>query len=253
MHRCFISPESWNEPEVKPAPCELHHLLHVMRARNGDRVGVFDGCGGDGSAEVVVRGEDDVVLKILARQEAGLEMARIVLIQAVPKGRRMDLVVEKATELGACSIWPVITERVVMRLNERKRLERAERWRRVALSAVRQSGGARVPDILPVADYAEALARAASFDLLLIAALDPRAANLRSVLDAGRGAVPRGRGPGIALLVGPEGDFTPGEVTAAVRAGARVVDFGGRVLRSETAALYGLSVLAYEFGAGRSP
>lgn len=246
MHRCFVSPESWSGSDVKLTPDGNHHLLHVLRARNGDSVRVFDGCGKEAVARVVL-GADEAMLRIVSDVETVSRGTRLVLIQAVPKGKRMDLIVEKATELGAAAVWPVLTERVIVRLTERKRLERAERWQRIALSAARQCGTAHVPDILPVSDYPDVLGRCSAFDLVLLAAVADGARDLRRVVGEERKACRKEGEPNVALFIGPEGDFTDAEVAAAADAGAVVVNLGARVLRTETAALYGLSVLAYEF------
>lgn len=245
MHRCFVSPETWDVSDLRPAPDENHHLLRVLRLGDGDRVGVFDGCGREAVAEIAVQSGSEVVLKVVSEVSTAPAEARIVLVQAVPKGRRMDLVIEKATELGVSSVWPIVTERVVVRLDESKRRDRVERWRRIARNAARQCGLARIPDVLPVCGYGDAVTRCSSFDIVLLGSLSPDASPIRSVIEKAKTRISdEGR---VALLIGPEGDLTSDEIRLAEERGAVQVNLGTRVLRTETAALYGLSVLAYEF------
>jgi len=166
----------------------------------------------------------------------------MTLIQALPKGRTMELVVEKATELGVSSICPVISARVVPRIKERSRNERRRRWQKIALNAARQCGSSWVPEVARISGYGELVADLEGFDLVLVGSLGDDALPLRSVMRRERQSRPQN----VALLIGPEGDLTSTETDAAVAAGAISVRFGAQTMRTETAALYGLSVLAYE-------
>jgi len=167
----------------------------------------------------------------------------IALIQAIPKGARMDLVIEKATELGVARIIPVITDRSVVRLDAKQARKRAGRWDRIALSASKQCGTPWLPEIDPVQSYSRAIERLGEFDAVLLGSLVEGTQPLRTVIDSLREQAPAS----IAVIIGPEGDLTPGETDAAVEAGARPVSFGDLTLRVETAALYAASVLAHEF------
>jgi 16S rRNA (uracil1498-N3)-methyltransferase len=235
---------------------EEHHLLDVLRAKIGDTVAVFDGEGRGAKAVVTevggrrseIRNQRSeiegrrVVLKVLNVGGEAAPGLAITLIQALPKGRKMDLIVEKAVELGVTQIIPVISERTIVRLDGAARKERGERWQRLALSASRQCGTSWVPDVRSVCDYSEAIGKCSGFDLLLVGSLGCDARPLHDVLNAA------GRKTMIGLIIGPEGDLTPAEIKKAVDVGAAPVSFGQLVLRVETAALYGLSVLAYELG-----
>jgi 16S rRNA (uracil1498-N3)-methyltransferase len=167
-----------------------------------------------------------------------MPVPRVTLIQALAKPARMDWLVEKATELGVGEILPVTTERVVVEGGQHK----VERWERIAASAARQCGTPHVPRILPVCSLSLALERIAGFDLTVLGCLAPGVRRFREAMEMRRGSEVRN----VALLIGPEGDFTPGETSAMLEKGAVPVSFGPLVLRVETAAVFGLSVLLYE-------
>ena len=262
MHRCFVKPEDWNESEIRLSRAEEHHLLHVLRAGTGDVVSVFDGRGREARARIVAcetssgtvtsstgsgrksERSHRAVLRMLApARVVPPPSCRITLIQALPKGRGMDLIVEKAAELGVSVIVPVISERVVARPSGRQRRERETRWRRIALSAAGQCGSSWIPDVAAIAGCMDVLGGCGPFDLFLVGSLGDDARPFHSVVDKAVRRKPRR----IALLIGPEGDLTPEEIREAINAGAVPVGFGPLILRVETAALYGLSVLAYSF------
>jgi len=249
MHRCYVNPAEWNESEMFLAADEEHHLLDVLRGKLGDTVAVFDGKGkearaviSEGRSRKTDQKQHKIILKVLSDGKAGKPWLSLTLIQALPKGKRMDLIVEKAVELGVTEIIPVISARTIIRLDAAARKERSERWQRLALSASRQCGTSWVPDVRLVCDYSAALQNRSDFDLLLVGSLGSDARPLHDVLNEA------GRKTKAGLIIGPEGDLTQAENKEAVDAGATPVSFGKLVLRVETAALYGLSVLAYELG-----
>ena len=256
MHRCHVDPSSWTNDGIRLSAEEAHYLLDVLRIRQGEQVIVFDGRGREAVAQVAPAGAPapgagrrsaplrSIALAVLAERPPRKPAVALTLLQAVPKGARMDWIVEKATELGASVIVPVISERVVLRLAERQRREKAERWQRIALNAARQCQVGVVPVVREVMDLPAALDLGRKADLFLVGSLQPDARPLREVLRKKRASPPSS----ISLLIGPEGDLAPEETREAAAAGAIAVSFGSLVLRVETAALYGLSVLAYELG-----
>ena len=247
MHRCFADPADWGESgAVRLSSSEEHHLLSVLRAKPGDTAAVFDGQGRE--ALVLIERVRPLILKIMKETKAVRPKVSLMLVQALPKGQRMDLIVEKCVELGVSSIIPVITERVITRLNEEQRRERAGRWSRVALSAAKQCGLCWVPDIRPILDFDGVIGELKTFDLLLVGVLS-KARNLHSVIEENR----KKSLCKVGFIIGPEGDLTEKEIGKAIDAGAIPVSFGSLVLRVETAALYGASVLAYEFFSGLGP
>ncbi|MBM4142062.1 MAG: 16S rRNA (uracil(1498)-N(3))-methyltransferase [Lentisphaerae bacterium] len=243
MHRFYVCPPDWTPSEALLSGDETRHLARVLRLGPGAEVEVFDGRGRQarGTLLSVAGGRARIgTLRDVREAEAG---PRLSLLVGLPKGGRMDDIVEKATELGASDVWPVLTERVVARPPAGRRAERRARWQRIALSAAKQCGAPRVPQIHPLLPLAEALdAAAADFDLFLAGVIGPGVAPLRDAVRAAGRARPRR----VGVLVGPEGDLTPEEIRAARAAGARAVSFGARVLRVDTAVLFALSVLVSE-------
>ncbi len=243
MHRCFIESKRWNKEQIVPSQSEAHHLLHVMRADEGDRVEVFNGDGLE--AEAVVRYDvgNQLVLDVQISKKEALRPFDLTLIQAIPKGSRSDLIIEKATEMGISRIIPVISERTIVRLKDKQAEKRVERWTRVAKSAAKQCGTKWLPQIDDICSYDTALAKLSDFDAVLLGSLVDGVKPLRTIIQELQMRAPKS----IAIIIGPEGDLTSSEIDESLNAGAIPVSFGSLVLRAETAALYALSVLSYEF------
>lgn len=197
-----------------------HHVHKVLRGRPGDRVEVVDVAGRLFVAELL-GGSEATILK--EQPTAGGDEGEVVLYQAVPKGRHMDLVVEKATELGVSRVVPLSTERGVVRLSEGD--GKARRWRRVAEAAARQSLRLRIPEVAEVVSFSEAVREAGETGVLL-----HNGAELPPLEDV----VP---GPVVGLFVGPEGGFGDGEIAVAREAGLSLASLGPYRLRSETAGM----------------
>ncbi len=243
MHRCFIEPERWDEQRIKPSSDEAHHLRHVLRVVNGDVVTVFNGAGLEAHANVRCESGCPLVLDVQDAMHAAERPFDLVLVQAIPKGSRMDLIVEKATELGVARIVPVLTERVIVRLDAAQAIKRRERWARVAKSASKQCGTPWLPQIDAVQSFSDMLMQASEYDVVLLGSLAEGVQPLRVAVAAVRAQSPRS----VAVIIGPEGDLTPTEIKSALEVGAIPISFGELTLRAETAALYALSVLSYEF------
>lgn len=241
--RCYAEPESWTGEEITLSAAESHHLKHVMRIRRGGEVLVMDGAGREALA--VVSGEDGqmLLLKTLSVRSHARPSCSIHLLNAILKGPKMDWLVQKATELGVASFTPVQAERCVVRLNERQAADRRERWRQIALGGMKQCGAPFLPVIETVTDFTRALERGGACDVLLICSLAEGALSLRGVLGdcRTRGAL------SIGVLVGPEGDFTAEEISTTTASGAVPVTLGPNVLRAETAAIFALSAIQFEW------
>ena len=243
MHRCLVNPGDWESDLISLSRAESHHLVHVLRVRDGDNVGVFDGHGREALACVELA-DDAACLRILGERHSMQPVVDVTLLQALPKGGRMDVIVEKGTELGIRTFVPVVTERVVVRLDRDQSQKRVERWRRLAVSAARQCGLSTVPEVKPVMALADAVACCADADLFLVGSLREDARPLREVLRGARCSSPRR----VAMLIGPEGDLSTTELGLAAGHGALPVSFGPLTLRVDTAALFAAGVLAYELG-----
>lgn len=244
--RCFVEPSEWRQPLVHLGADESHHVTDVLRAGVGDRVVVCDGAGGEALAEIVSVGREGLEARVLDRSRQPEAAVLVTLIQAVPKAQKMDWIIQKATEIGVWSIVPVQTDRGVVKLEEDRAEQRAARWQRIAVEAAKQCRTAWIPKVHPLRPFGRVLADGTGVEVLLLGSLEADAVPLATCL----ADLKRQRPRSVGLLIGPEGDFSPRELQAARAAGARPVSYGGRVLRVETAALYGLCALAYEFGQG---
>ena len=242
--RCYVEPARWSSGEIDLAGEEAHHLRTVLRGKVGQVVGLFDGCGHTAEAEVVALDRHTARVRVVQAAEEARSGLELVLLQGVPREQKMDLVVQKATELGVSRILPVRADHAVMQVRDDNGESKRERWQRIALNAAKQCGAAWLPEIGPARALEDWLAHLGGAVTLLHCSLEADASPLRETLHGLRASPPRALG----VLVGPEGDFSARERALARNAGARPVSFGTRVLRSETAALFALSVLVYEFG-----
>lgn len=224
---------------------DAHHCLHVMRHGPGDRIAVFDGKGNEIMAEITGASKDRVIFKALSRQHTPKPGYSLTLVQAMPKGRPMELIIQKATEIGVSRIVPLMSERVVVHLDDERVESRLEKWRAMVVEAAKQCGQNWLPEIAPVKSAKEFFEAAPTAEIAAIGSLQGGTVSFRKLFaefEAGHGRRPSSA----AMVVGPEGDFTPAELNSARRAGYRPVTLGPIVLRSDTAAIFSLSVLAYE-------
>lgn len=243
--RAFCAPAAAEPTELTLSPDESHHLVAVNRARAGDTVVAFDGRGSEWICELASDRKNAAVLKVRFKQKLKPLPYEITLGQALPKGHFMDAIVRKATEIGAARVVPLESERTQVHLDGDRSDRKIEKWQTAAMEAAKQCGNAYVPEILPVQNAAAFMESARGYDLKLIASLQPGAKSLKRVLAEFRTA--QGRAPRKVLwLVGPEGDFTPAEMSLSQTAGFEPVTLGPLVLRCETAAAYALSIISYE-------
>ncbi len=222
---------------------EAHHCAVTLRHQPGDKVTLLNGHGGEATATITSVDRSEVELKILSRAESPKLQARIDLGQAIPKGRNMDLIVQKATELGATSIIPVISERTVVRVDPADFEGKTQKWQQVTVEAAKQCGRTWLPNVSEPVSLQALLETGHSYDLMLIASLQPDTKSFASLLGnhrAEHGTLPQS----VLVLIGPEGDYTPAEMGLARSFGCHPVSLGPIVLRAETAAIYSLSVLA---------
>ena len=240
MHRFYLPPTEWNAPAPVLSEGESHHVLNVLRLGPGDHVTVFDGEGGEARADIVAVDGAKIHLRIGPKSSSQPLACAITLAQAIPKGKHMDLIVQKATELGAAWVAPLFSDRTIVQLDTKDAEKKRDRWREVAIEACKQCGQNRVPEISVPRSPKAFFEKQEPSELMLIASLQPDARRIKSVLAEYQ--APRS----VCVLVGPEGDFTPAELALAKSKGCRPITLGPIILRAETAALYCLSVLAHE-------
>lgn len=247
IHRFYIPPSQWNPDHLALDEAESHHCVDVLRLRKGDRVVVFNGCGTEVTAEISLLSKREVGLTPLHTQATPPPPARITLAQAIPKGKNMELIVQKAVELGVAELAPLISERTVVRLSAAECEDKREKWQRVAIEACKQSGQNHLPVVHAPVTLQKFFAAPRPEEMLIIAAIEPSARRLQDLLADWRALRPGRENPASALiLIGPEGDFTPAEVGLAKSAGCQPMSLGPIILRTETAAIYSLSVLGHE-------
>ncbi len=215
------------------------HAAKSLRCRVGEELELCDGRGAECLCAVAAVEGDTLTLRVVERRPSRGELpCRVSLYQALPKGDKLELIVQKAVELGAAEIVPVLTQRCVSRPDSRAVEKKRERLQKIALEAAKQSGRGVVPQVAPLLDFPAALAEMARAACPLFF-YEGGGEPLGKALSARPGS--------IALMVGPEGGFDPAEAQAARNAGLRVCTLGPRILRCETAPLYALSAIGYVY------
>ncbi|MBM4311591.1 MAG: 16S rRNA (uracil(1498)-N(3))-methyltransferase [Deltaproteobacteria bacterium] len=221
---------------------EARHIEKVLRLGSGDGLELFDASGCVYLAAIESLGRGKVVARICSRGPGVAETgAQIVLCQAVVKSQKMDLIIEKCTELGATAFQPFFAQRSVPRWDADRAARRVQHWQAVARAALKQSGARRLPCVAPVVGFSAMLAQPFADCCRVMLWEGERAAGLREVLAGASGR-------GIAFLVGPEGGFTDDEVDQARQRGFQVAGLGERILRAETAAITVTALAACAFG-----
>lgn len=247
--RAYCQPTETAPAEIRLTPEESHHLVAVNRCGRGDPVTAFDGRGREWLTECTDASKGATVLRVKSSRQAPPLPHEITLGQALPKGSTMDDIIRQATEVGAARIVPLLSERTQVHLDGDRQDRKLEKWRVTAIEAAKQCGNPWLPEITAIQNFAAFIASAKDHELKLVASLHAGTTSLKAALrhhHARHGAAPRK----VLWLVGPEGDFSPREMTAAITAGFQPITLGPLVLRSDTAAIYALSILSYELGSG---
>lgn len=248
MHRFYLPPDQCRTAVLHLTGREAHHALHVLRVREGEKVTVLDGDGHELFCQVGTASRDTVQLEVVEKKSHSALPCRITLLQAIPKGKLFESIVQKATELGAFRIVPILSERVVSKLDGQEAAHKTDKWRQVAIEAIKQCGSAWLPQVELPLTPAGFLSRGEKFDLPLVAALEDERRHPRDYF-ADFQAQHNRRPASVCIWIGPEGDFTQEEMKSIKTAGALPITLGNLVLRSETAAIYCLSVLNCELHA----
>lgn len=244
MQRFFAEPGQIDEAghQIHIYGADVNHIRNVLRMKTGDELWISDREKAVYCCTIEALTAEEVLLHILYSQEPEYELPnQITLFQALPKSDKMEWIIQKAVELGAGEIVPVVTKRCVMKLDEKKAEKKVQRWQQISESAAKQSKRIRVPQVHSVMTWKEALRYAGEMDLLLIPyELAKGISETREILRAIR------PGESIAVFIGPEGGFEESEIAQAMEAGAKPITLGKRILRTETAGMTALSILMFQ-------
>ena len=241
MQQFFAEPSMIREGHVFLEGPDVNHMKNVLRMKQGEDVRISDSTGKTYLCSIQAYEEKRAVLDILKELDADTELlSRIWLFQGLPKGDKMELIVQKAVELGVYSVVPFSAKRSIVRLDEMKAEKKRNRWQAVAKGAAEQSGRSIIPEVQPLRDLAGALQMAAGLDVVLIPYEQEE--GMKGMARAVSGIRP---GQSVGVFIGPEGGFEEEEVRQAVESGAVPVSLGKRILRTETAGLAVLSILMY--------
>ena len=241
MQQFFTKPSQIRDGRIVLGEPDVNHIKNVLRMKPGAEVRISDGTGNAYLCCIRSYGEREAVLDILKELSADTELpSKIWLFQGLPKGDKMDLIVQKAVELGVYGIVLFAAKRSVVKLDERKAKKKQERWQAIAKSAAEQSGRSRIPEVEQVVSFSGALRTAGGLDVLLIPyELEEGMGKTAQIIED---ITP---GQSIGVFIGPEGGFEEAEVGQAKAVGAKPVTLGKRILRTETAGLTTLSILMY--------
>lgn len=234
--RFFVEPAHINDSLVRITGPDVIHITKVLRLGRGSTVVVLDGRGKSYEAEIQSPGRDEVVCRIKKELlTAPACPVHVTLVQGIPKGDKMDIIIQKGTELGVSRVIPLICHRTVVKIDADRMRRKGERWQRIAVEAAKQCRRPDVPEVSDAADLGHILAGLPKKCVALIPWEEECQVSLKDVLYKNTA------GEEIYVFIGPEGGFTPGEVEQARAFGVRSVTLGPRILRTETA---GIAVLA---------
>lgn len=239
MYHFFIQAYQVRDDKIKIEGSDVNHMRNVLRMKEGEQVAVTDEDSVEYQCRIAQLDEDAVWLDVVEKSIVDHELpAQIYLFQGLPKGDKMELIIQKAVELGVHSIVPVETKRCVVKLDEKKKASKVKRWNTIAESAAKQSKRTRIPEVLPVMAFKDALAMAKEMEVVCIPY--EQAKGMQSLQEF-LGKLK----PGIraAFFIGPEGGFEEEEIQQACAQGIHPISLGKRVLRTETASLALLSMM----------
>ncbi len=242
MHHFFVNPEAVKSEIITITGTDVNHIKNVLRMKSGEQILLSDGQGQDFCCEIESLTEQEIIARIKDKTFERTELSgKFYLFQGLPKGDKMEFIIQKAVELGVTEVIPVHTRRTIVKLDAKKEEKRLERWKAISESAAKQSRRGIIPQITHVMNFSEALKYAESLDINIIPyenfkdmtetkrVLDKIAPNIRA-----------------GIFIGPEGGFEESEIELAMQQGVNPISLGRRILRTETAGMAILSVLMFQ-------
>ncbi len=247
MYHFYTDKSNISDTQITLKGEDVNHIKNVLRMKPGEEIIICDKEGTDHYCRIAALEKDSVIADILESGDTKAELqTRIYLFQGLPKKDKMEMIIQKAVELGVYEIIPVMTRRVIVKLDdEKKEAKKLERWQAIAESAAKQSGRGIIPSIHKVMSFKEAISYSNEMEVNLIPYENA---------DSSDGGMNRSRElikslhgkKSIGVFIGPEGGFEEAEVNAAIEAGYNCISLGKRILRTETAGLTALSVIMFE-------
>lgn len=243
MHKFFVSKENISGNTAVITGDDVKHIYKVLRLESGDKVNINNCEGKEYLGEILSVDKKEVRVKLIKGLEVSNESnLKITLFQGLPKSSKMDLIVQKGTELGISNITPIITERVVVK-SEMGEFTKTERWQRIALEACKQSKRSFIPEVNTPIEFEELLNRADEFDLIVVPYENEEGYGIKKLMQDISSPINN-----VAIVIGPEGGFEEIEINALSNKGAKIVTLGSRILRTETAGFVCAALLQYELG-----
>jgi 16S rRNA (uracil1498-N3)-methyltransferase len=245
MRRFYVNQEQIKEDTITITGPDVNHIKNVLRMKQGEEIVICNGQGKDCYCIIIKVSDTEILAGIQAIKDTETELpAKLILFQGLPKMDKMELIIQKAVELGVYEIVPVMTARCVVRLEDKKKEEKKlERWQAIAESAAKQSGRGHIPRVAPVLSFKEAVKSASGMDLAVIPYENASGIQLTKNIIAGLK-----KNTTVGILIGPEGGFEESEIALAESGHITPITLGRRILRTETAgfALLSMMMLALE-------
>lgn len=243
MPRFFVTREQVQDDKAVIRGNDVNHIKNVLRMRPGDELSLSDGAGRDYDCEITSIDRDEVWLKIEDSRDSQVELpVKLYLFQGLPKGDKMELIIQKAVELGVYEIIPVQTKRAIVKFDEKKEAKKIARWQQIAEGGAKQSGRGLIPEVRSVMRFEEALNYASKLDRALIPYEKAEGIQKTKEIIAGLKGT-----RSVGIFIGPEGGFDEQEIEQAMASEILPITLGRRILRTETAGLTMLSILMFEF------
>ena len=244
MHKFFVPESNFFGSEVNIEGEDVKHIYKVLRLTEGDKININNCNGKEFLAEISSINKTKVECKIIEETNINNESpVQIHLFQGLPKAAKMDLIVQKATELGVMSVTPVVMERVVVK-SEAKEYKKIDRWNRIALEACKQSKRTIIPKINDVMEFDKMLETLKNFDLIVVPYESQENYGIKTMMQG----IEKDNIKTIAVIIGPEGGYEDNEIEILKELGSYIVTLGPRILRTETAGFICSSLLMYEIG-----
>ncbi|MBQ9699292.1 MAG: 16S rRNA (uracil(1498)-N(3))-methyltransferase [Lachnospiraceae bacterium] len=241
MHHFFVSPEQIDSEYVYITGSDVNHIKNVLRMKVEEELLISNGKDKDYVCQIESIDDDEIKARIVDVPYEGTELpCKIYLFQGLPKADKMEMIIQKAVELGVYSVIPVATKRCVVKLDDKKQEAKIKRWQAISESAAKQSRRGIIPEVGKVMSFKEAIKMASAMDLAVIPY-----ENFKDMVETGKAMSGVTGAKDIAIFIGPEGGFEESEVDFAMENGVKPISLGKRILRTETAGLAILSVLMF--------